>query len=393
MSKIAIVSDKTTLLNTIQSKLILLRSDDSIIKSSTERFYNRTILADIVLLHTPELSEQVLESIYNFKNDNCEIILLLENFNPKDLLKAYDKGICDFCTVNVTNFELLIKIINAKKTLKKQNEIKRLKNILYTKGTLKANQNIFTNLSDIINPHNIPDLQTSTIMAIAFEDLINTEEIENAFSLREDDIIINYDIKKYLIILHNTPLQNVQAVFEKLKTTINYKFNGIAFEYNNESANEIKNKIQRLEMEIEKSNQELLIWEFKENEETEEDWLSTELSNETKNYKIFQNIYNKKIETVIEPVFYRTKQKFEHNLKNTKIKYYTDKDCCEFIIINFNKNNSFKIEFKNSAKLNINISFNGLDMPENEKYNITFAELTTRYLTNLLEEFIDKGEN
>ena len=179
MSKIAIVSDKTTLLNTIQSKLILLRNNDTIIKSDTKRFYNRTILADIVLLHAPELSEQVLASISNFKNDNCEIILLLENFNPKDLLKAYDNGICDFCTVNVTNFELLIKIVNAKKTLKKQNQIKRLKNILYTKNSLKANRNIFTNLSDIINPHNIQDLQTSTILAISFDNSINTDEIEN----------------------------------------------------------------------------------------------------------------------------------------------------------------------------------------------------------------------
>ena len=393
MSKIAIVSDKTTLLNTIQAKLVLLRNDDTIIKSDTENFYNGTLQADIVLLHPTDLSEKTLTTIFERKQDDCEIILILETFNPKDLLKAYDNGISDFCTVNITNFELLIKIINAKKTLKKQRQIKRLKNILHTKGALKVNQNIFTNITDIINEHNFEELISSTILAISFNDeTLNSTEIENHFQFRDDDIIINHDKLKYIIILYKTPLKNVKTVFEKLKNSFNDKIKGIAFEYNNENANEIKTRIQRLEAEIENTTQDLLIWEFKENEETEEDWLNTELSSETKNYKFFQNIYNKKIETIIEPVFYRIKQKYEHNLKNTKIKYYTDKDCCEFIVVNFEKKNSCKIEFKNSAILDIKLIYNGLDMPENEIHTATFAEFTTRYLTNLLEEFIQKGE-
>lgn len=396
MSKIAIVSDKTTLHQTIQSKLILLRKDDVIIKCDTENAIKSTSDADIILLHTPELTERTLDLITTLKGKTNEIILILETYNPKVLLNTYDKGIYDFCTINVTNYELLIKIINAKKALKKEKNLETLKNILKNKGSLKHYSEVYTNIADIINGNNIPEFRNSTILALTLipdnQKNLNINNFENNIPVRENDIIINYEPSKYLILLPQTSLQNGIPVFNKISEYSQTNIKGVIFEYNNENANEIKNKIKRLETELDNTNENLLTWEFKESEETEDDWLNTEITETKKNYKIFQNIYNKKIQSVIEPVFYRTKQKYEKALKNTKIKYYTDKDRCEFIVVNFERNNTLQINFNNSALLNINLIFKGLDTPENETSSVSFSDFTTRYLTDLLEEFIQKGE-
>ena len=396
MSKIAIVSDKTTLHQTIQSKLILLRKDDVIIKCDTENAIKSTSDADIILLHTPDLTEKTIDLITTLKKQTNEIILILETYNPKTLLNTYDKGIYDFCTINVTNYELLIKIINAKKALKKEKKLETLKNILKNKGSLKHYSEVYTNIADIINGNNIPEFRNSTILALTLisdnQKNLNINNFENNIPVRENDIIINYEPSKYLIILPQTSLQNGIPVFNKISEYSQTNIKGVIFEYNNENANEIKNKIKRLETELDNTNENLLTWEFKESEETEEDWLNTEITETKKNYKIFQNIYNKKIQSVIEPVFYRTKQKYEKTLKNTKIKYYTDKDRCEFIVVNFERNNTLQINFNNSVLLNINLIFKGLDTPENETSSVSFSDFTTRYLTDLLEEFIQKGE-
>ena len=396
MSKIAIVSDKTTLLNTIQNKLILLRSDDIVVKCDNENAIQKTLDTDVILLHTPELTEKALEFITTIKKKSNEIILILENYNPKILLKAYDIGIRDFCTVDVTNFELLIKIINAKKFLKKERTLENYQKILKIKGCIKDSSNIFTNITDIINENNYRELQNASLLALLINENsmqnINITEFENKLNLRNEDIVINYEHNKYLIILPKTSTQNASIVFNKIFQATNEIVKGIIFEYESENAKEIKNKIQRLETELENSNENLFIWNFKETEETEEDWLNTELSETHKNYKIFQNIYNKKIESVIEPVFYRIKQKYEHTLKNTKIKYYTDKTRSEFMIINFERTNCFQINFNNHAKLEVNLIYKGLDTPENEQIKIAFSEFTTRTLTDLLEDFIKKGE-
>jgi len=134
---------------TIQSKLILLRKDDVIIKCDTENAIKSTSDADIILLHTPELTERTLDLITTLKGKTNEIILILETYNPKVLLNTYDKGIYDFCTINVTNYELLIKIINAKKALKKEKKLETLKNILKNKGSLKHYSEVYTNIETL----------------------------------------------------------------------------------------------------------------------------------------------------------------------------------------------------------------------------------------------------
>lgn len=398
MSKIAIVSDSSTILNSIQAKLVLLREDDTIIKCNSSELYKYSSTADIILFHVSEITDITLTAITNIKMNSNVIILLVEEINPKTLLNAYDCGITDFCNINITNFELLIKIINAKKSLNQYKTIERLKTSLRDKGVLKPNSDIYEQISDIVNANFFSEILNSSMLAVSIDEishqkfLLDNVESRLSMILRDSDFIINYAEFKYLIILPKTEIENAAKVFDKLKNKYNLEMKGILFTYTEESAKDLRNKIERLEVERAKSGVNLYIdnaaadYGF----ETEKDWLSNELTEEHKNYKLFQNIFNKKLESVIEPAFYRTKQKYEKSFPNTKIKYFTDKNRAEFMLINFDKTNSLQIIYKNSAKVTINIQYSGLDAPENENFEIIFSKLNTRGLMEILDRFINK---
>lgn len=398
MSKIAIVSDSSTILNSIQAKLVLLREDDTIIKCNSSELYRYSSTADIILFHVSEITDITLTAITNIKKNSNVIILLVEEINPKTLLNAYDCGITDFCNINITNFELLIKIINAKKSLNQYKTIERLKTSLRDKGVLKPNSDIYEQISDIVNANFFSEILNSSMLAVSIDEishqkfLLDNVESRLSMILRDSDFIINYAEFKYLIILPKTEIENAAKVFDKLKNKYNLEMKGILFTYTEESAKDLRNKIERLEVERAKSGVNLYIdnaaadYEF----ETEKDWLSNELTEEHKNYKLFQNIFNKKLESVIEPAFYRTKQKYEKSFPNTKIKYFTDKNRAEFMLINFDKTNSLQIIYKNSAKVTVNIQYSGLDAPENENFEIIFSKLNTRGLMEILDRFINK---
>ncbi len=398
MSKIAIVSDSSTILNSIQAKIVLLREDDTIIKCNSSELYKYSSTADIILFHVSEITDITLTAITNIKKNSNVIILLVEEINPKTLLNAYDCGITDFCNINITNFELLIKIINAKKSLNQYKTIERLKTSLRDKGVLKPNSDIYEQISDIVNANFFSEILNSSMLAVSIDEishqkfLLDNVESRLSMILRDSDFIINYAEFKYLIILPKTEIENAAKVFDKLKNKYNLEMKGILFTYTEESAKDLRNKIERLEVERAKSGVNLYIdnaaadYEF----ETEKDWLSNELTEEHKNYKLFQNIFNKKLESVIEPAFYRTKQKYEKSFPNTKIKYFTDKNRAEFMLINFDKTNSLQIIYKNSAKVTINIQYSGLDAPENENFEIIFSKLNTRGLMEILDRFINK---
>lgn len=395
MGKIAIVSDSTTALNSIQAKLVLLREDDAIIKCDSSEAIKNATTADIILLHTPQITDITLATVANIKKKkNNVVILLVEEVDPQNLLKAYDLGASDFCNINIANFELLIKIINAKKALKQQKTVERLKTQLRDKGVLKQTADVYTQISDIINAKFFSEIINSTILAISIEENSHTQFLldnaENRFAqiLRDSDFVINYADFKYLIILPNTPIEHCTKVYEKL--TDQYEMKGVGFAYKEESSRELLNKIERLEIERDEKGLNFYIGE--ESAETESDWLSEDLTDEEpKNYKLFQNIFNKKIENVIEPAFYRTKQRYEKSFANTKIKYFTDQTRAEFMLINFDKTNSLQIIYKNSAKVGVNIQYSGLDTPENETFELPFSKLTTRALCEITEKFIQKG--
>ncbi|MDR1326905.1 MAG: hypothetical protein LBJ74_00705 [Heliobacteriaceae bacterium] len=109
-----------------------------------------------------------------------------------------------------------------------------------------------------------------------------------------------------------------------------------------------------------------------------DDWLDTCM--EEKEFKLFRRIYNKKLEEVIAPVFYRLEKANE----DKEIEQYTGLKESVFRI----KNNMVKIVYCGLGKVNIYTIYEGLDSPENTEVTIPLGKLTQKELTKIVEDFI-----
>lgn len=133
------------------------------------------------------------------------------------------------------------------------------------------------------------------------------------------------------------------------------------------------------------NNQEMVIYADK--NETLDDWLDTPHISE-KNYKLFKQIFNKKLEKVIAPVFYRLQKSYEEKLFNTKIEQYTDENQSVFCLKNPKQESKLKIVYPGFAKIIIYITHAGLDSPENSEITMPLNKITQKELIRIVEDFI-----
>ena len=380
MERIAIVSNNEDVQATIQAKLVLLRSDDTVILCKHSEIVKKSQFADIIILHCPMVDDVTLATITNLKNADKIVLLLVDAIEPNSILNAYDAGVCDFFKTDITKFELLIKIINAKKMMKNFKTVKKLQLILRNQGEMKQNADIYTKIGQIVNPDFMNEIFNAPMLLvnIAEENIEKAEQILPKI-LRESDFIINYEPTKYLIILTQTEMACGKNVFDKLNSKIPMK--GVLLQYKGEM--ELERLLDKLEIVREGENVDFYVHQ-ETSDEASEDWLNDEISFESpKVFKLFKNAFIAKMENVVAPAFYRTKQKFDLKLKNTKIKYFTDENSAEFLLINFDKTNSFKISYTNSAKVEL-VKTSSIE----EKEMLPLSHLTIQSLCKLLEDYI-----
>ena len=87
--------------------------------------------------------------------------------------------------------------------------------------------------------------------------------------------------------------------------------------------------------------------------ETLDDWLVDKSVND---FKLFRQMFNKKLEKVITPVFYRLQQTYEEKLFDTKIEQYVDENRCEFNLKSKKGDSSLKIIYPGFGKITILIN-------------------------------------
>ena len=120
---------------------------------------------------------------------------------------------------------------------------------------------------------------------------------------------------------------------------------------------------------------------------TLDNWLTDEEKDE-KNYKLFKNAYNNKLEKVIAPVFFRLQKTYEEKLFETKISQYSDELQSVFQLSNPKQESRLKIIYPGFAKIVIYVIHDGLDSPENKEYTFNLNEITQKTLSKIIEDFI-----
>ena len=104
-------------------------------------------------------------------------------------------------------------------------------------------------------------------------------------------------------------------------------------------------------------------------------------------------MFNKKMEKVITPVFYRLQKAYEEKLFGTKIEQYTDEEQCVFTLKNRKQESSLRIVYPGFAKIVIYITHKGLESPEDSELSLPLAKITSKELIKIIEDFIKEFKN
>ena len=121
--------------------------------------------------------------------------------------------------------------------------------------------------------------------------------------------------------------------------------------------------------------------------------LKTKLLNRKKDFKIFKNAFEKKLNNVITPVFFRTQKEFEVKLTNTQVSQYSNNVESVFSLKNDVLHSELIIRFNGFTKFKLEIIHSGLDSAENTKIEIPLKQLTEKELNKYLKQLKTEYKN
>ena len=395
-NNIVLISANEDFSEKLAEKIILLRKTDRVITSGYLSALNtvKENNAQIVVLHA-DGADKTINMIKELKNE-AEIILLTKN--NEFVLEAYDAGITDFCPVNAPDFELVIRIVNCIKSAAERLNLSRAEKLLIQNQILDKDTGFYTykHAEQIINNEiNLRGLTAGTFVVIAPDEnsksMFSTDRISKAIkqAVRVDDIVTFGKGAKFYLLLPYTDFDGAAAVVKKIQSMCPENFS-IKAGFSNITDKDFvymeKEALKAL-LDAMYSDNMFVIGEFQ--EETLDDWLDEETAS-SKNYKLFRQVFGKKLEKVIIPVFYRLQKTYEEKLPDSTIFQFADSDQCVFHIKNKYQDSKLKIVYPGFAKITISIIHQGLDSPENRDITLPLSKITQKDLVKIIEDFIEE---
>ena len=395
---IILVTDSEYVTETVLSKLVLLRESDSIGVCGFDlaKKVLKTSRAAIVIVHAAHEDDAFLNFITSIKSNDYEIILLVENYNQDFILKAYDRGISEYFSVESPDYEMLIRTVNCFKShsakVKSARDLSLLKQLDVVDNETAFYKYKYSKelLADFIKDSKV---QNGMFIILTVDDSCKTgfssEKLSRAIkqSVRCDDVVSIVKGGKFYIILPNIDKLGAFAVVSKIQAVVGEKTiirAGVA---------RIKEKtFERLEKEAyaalsEACQSDETVVLLEEKVRTLDTWLDEDEKDE-KNFKLFKNAYNNKLEKVIAPVFYRLQKAYEEKLFHTKIEQYSDELQSVFKLTNEKQQSRLKITYPGFAKIVVDVIHEGLDSPENREMELNLNEVTPKSLSKIVEDYI-----
>lgn len=395
---ILLVTDNEEVAENVLSKLVLLRESDSIAvcdyKMAKKTLENPSV--SIVIVHENEDKEKTLKLIQNIKSVEFEIILLVNDYDQEFILSAYDLGVADYFSAKSESYEMLIRTVNCFKSHSLKIRYARDLALLERLGVVDEETGFYKyKYSRELLAEFIKDIKVKNGMFLV---LVLDESCKTRFSadklskaikksVRCDDVVSVAKGGKFYMILPNIDKLGAFAVVNKVQNILGDKLIVRA------GVCRIENKqFDRLEKEAFAALSEACQTDetavfLEEKVKTLDDWLDEE-EKDDKNFKLFQNAYNNKLEKVIAPVFFRLQKTYEEKLFHTKIEQYSDELQSVFQLRHGKKESRLKIIYPGFAKIVIYIIHEGLDTPENKEISLNLNEVTQKGLAKIVEDFI-----
>lgn len=397
-NSILLISDDVDLAKVLESKLIFLRSNDSIVLTDFKSAFSELqfCAANIVLVHENDSKKQTLDLIKKLReNKSLSVILLVNSYDKEFILAAYDSGIDDFALASADDYELVIRIVNNIKhnsiRLCAFRNLKILEQMnIVDELTGLYNYNFAKNVIENIIDENLLDDGSFMILAPSEGSKTNfsVEKMAKAIfaSVRSDDIATLGRGAKFYILLAKTDFNGAITVLNKVNENYgeNFKICAGICSIEHKNFDKMEHSALQLLSDAVATNSQYVLEEEK--NITLEDWLDND--NEPKNYKIFRHIFNKKLEKVIAPVFFRLQKAWEEKLFETEIEQYTDSEQCVFHLKNIKQDSTLRIVYPGFAKIIIYITHDGLDSPENKEIQLPLTKISQKELVSIVEDFI-----
>lgn len=399
-NNILLITDDENLSKVLVKKLIFLRKTDSVIVSNyADAVINyKSALPEIILVHEDLDKKNTINMLseLNKIDESISAILLVNSYDGEFILNAYDTGIVDFTSVNSADFELVIRSVNNLKTASLKHVLTRNSRLLTQNGIIDDLTGVYSykySKSAVMNEIDYNLINNGSFVAVEPAEESKTkfsiERFANSVkkSVRARDIVTLGKGTKFYMLLPNTDFNGALSVVSKIKENYgdDFKLKSGITEISGKSFEQMEHEVLSALAECAYSKMDYVFVEDK--QETLDEWLDVD-SSENKNYKLFRQIFNKKMDKIIAPVFYRLQKAYEEKLFDTEIEQYTNEEQCVFNLKNKKQKSSLRIVYPGFAKIVIYITHEGLESPDNKEITMPLTKITQKELIKIAEDFI-----
>jgi len=406
-SNIILVTNDNNVTQILKPKLVLLREIDTILTTTYSDAVKalRENVPDTILLYCAEEQEECLNLIKTLKTDeltkNTTILLIVKDYDQDFMLSAYDENITDYLTLKADDAEILMRTIwglrknTLVNTVRKQRNLLEQLNIINKETGFYSNnfcEKVFENEFKILKDNDAEGILMIVSPSEEGKTKINPTLLADAIRnyTRNSDVIVHGPLNKFYILLPKTHLQGAFCVWDKIKKAAGDDNSIICGVTNVEDKTfaELKDDLLNALIEAESTKNDLVIVDNSE-ENSSGDWLD-KINSTQKNFKLFKQAFNKKLDKVITPVFFQIQKLYEEKLFKTQIEQSSNSTVSSFLLKKLGSESELKITYPGFSKINIDIIHQGLDSPENKRISLDLTELDETRLTKILEDFIQE---
>ena len=403
-NNVLFVTNEDEMVNQLSDQLILLRNIDCILI----RLY--TDACDCIDVDKPQSiiitcsnraeEADCIETIKLMKRHTvAPIILVLREYDEDFVKEANKAGISDSLTLEYGHSEILMRTIwslqkNEMREIHKKNIklLEQLKIIDPKTGfyTLKQNKRVFENEINYLHESKLdavlmgitPNRNSDTKISKArLDEIIKT-------NVRGSDIVIMSNESTYFLILSNTNLSGAMIVWNRMNKAFGESgvICGCIADVEGKTTEELKIVITNgLELALTTPNNIIAV---SDNEQAEENWLKTKSSKNEHSIKLFKQVFEKKLQNTIKPIFEFAKKAAKRKLPKIRFDVEETSSSVTMVLSKDDKISKLVMEHKGAAYMNVSFIHDGLDSPENKTTKMEFDEINETIIKELVDAFI-----
>lgn len=406
-TNVILITNNETMIGLLSSELVQLRNIDSILirnyQNAVESIETEKPQAIIINCSNSVEEPFCLDLIKKIKQTtSAPIILIVENYNTQFIRIANKYGISDVVAIQYGNSEILMRTIWSlqKNELRQQHKkyeklLTQLNAIDTNTGfyTSKYSAKVFQNEIDYLREKGIDGIfialepNKNSRLKPSTENLIET--IKN--NVRATDTVAHSKSQNnFYLLLANTNLEGSMVVWNRLNKSIGADGTLCGCIYVLDSAEYIEIEAELKEGIVKAQSAPNLLYIIEANSKKSDEWLEANVipnGNTHKNFKLFKQIFDKKLENVIKPAIDELLKEYEDILSNTETPFIETDNSYSVKFVNKRQESEFTIKQEGNSII-INSIHGGLDSPENKTYTLGLNEITAREINNDFEDFI-----